>query len=188
VSQKPFVVFACGACGRKIFAERSQQGQRGACPLCGAPTVIGGTGSSRERAVERSAERRRSKRVPIANAFVACETKTGEGRVANADLMPSLEDISESGVAFRIKGETDGRKLGGWGPPKWIKIGETVSVTLHIPQLFRPRQLKAVVKRVVPVANRRELFKVGCEFSAADELVLRDLKKLLEAKSTDGER
>src|SRR5581483_6878895 len=134
VSQ-PFVVFACSECGEKIFAERSQLGRRGQCPLCGAATTVGGLTPSSAR--ERSAERRRARRVPLANARVACETKTGEGRVVNADDLPTLDDISESGVAFRIKGEVDRKRLGGYGAPPWLKIGDTVTVTLHIPQLFR---------------------------------------------------
>lgn len=176
----PFVVFACGACGEKIFAERSQLGRRGTCPLCGAATVI--ADARTPSAKSKTAERRRARRVPIANARVSCESKTGEGRSHRADDMPLLDDISESGVGFQIKGEPDRKKLAGYGPPPWLKVGDAVQVTLHIPQLFRPRNVKAVVRRIVPVPNRKELFKVGCEFSQADEQVLKDLRKLLEAR------
>ena len=180
MSQQPFIVFACSACGEKIFAERSQLGERGRCPLCNAKTVIGGATPSSSK--QRAAERRGARRVPIGNARVTLESKTGEGRTFNPDDMPVLDDISETGIGFKVKGEVDRKKLGGYGPPPWLKVGDTVSVTLHIPQLFRPRSVKAVVRRVVPVPNRKELFKVGCEFSQADEQVLRDLRKLLESK------
>lgn len=175
-----FLVFACSKCGEKIFAERTQIGKRGTCPLCNAATIVGGATPST--AKQRSAERRRARRVPIANARVTCESKTGEGRVVNADDMPVLEDISETGLGFQIKGESDRKRLAGYGPPAWLKVGDTVSVTLHIPQLFRPRQVKAVVRRIVPLPNRKELFKVGAEFAAGDDQVIRDLRKLLETK------
>jgi hypothetical protein len=96
--------------------------------------------------------------------------------------MPVVEDISESGIAFHMKGESDRKKLAGFAPPSWLKVGETVNVTLHIPQLFRPRHVKAVVRRVVPVPNRKDLFKIGAQFAAADEQILKDLRKLLESK------
>ena len=73
----------------------------------------------------------------------------GHGALA----LPVCSRHAASNGFSEAKGESDTRKLGGYGPPKWIKVGDTVSVTLHIPQLFRPRQLKAVVKRVVPREN-----------------------------------
>ncbi|HZU97382.1 MAG TPA: PilZ domain-containing protein [Planctomycetota bacterium] len=170
-----FLVFACGKCGEKVFADRSQLGKPGKCPLCGAATVIGGANAP-------SSERRRARRVPIANARVSCQTKTGEGRPVTPDDMPVLEDISESGVAFSIKGEPDRKKLVGWGPPPWLKVGEAVTVTLHIPQLFRPREVKAVIRRLNPVPHRKELFRVGAEFTQAGEDILRDLRELLAGR------
>jgi len=175
-----FLVFACAACGEKIFAEPSQAGRKGTCPLCRAPTVIGGGAPGPRTKPE--TDRRRARRVPIANARVACESRTGEGRSTNADEVPVLEDISETGVGFTIKGSVDKKKLAGYGPPPWLKVGDTVSVTLHIPQLFRPRPLKAVVRRIGPMPARKELFRVGAEFDQASEDILKDLKKLLLTK------
>jgi hypothetical protein len=189
-----FVVFPCSKCGEKIFAERSKIGRPGSCPLCRAVTTVGGEGATPETPAASSGarstsgrrvdgpERRRSKRVPIANARVVYETKSGEGRNYSPDDMPVLEDISETGVGFSLKGSPDPRKLTGYGPPPWLKPGEVVSVTLHVPQLFRPRAVKAVVKRVVPVPHRRELFRVGAEFQQASEEILRDLRTVLEGK------
>ncbi len=171
-----FMVFACDACGEKIFAESSQQGLRGTCPLCLAPTLVGGPGAPAD------GERRRARRVLIANARVVCEPRSGVGRPVTADDMPVLEDISETGVGFAMRGEPDGKKLAGFGPPVWLKVGDTVTVTLHIPQLFRPRSLKATVRRIVPMPLRKELFRVGAEFNPASEEVFKDLKKLLEGK------
>ncbi len=175
-----FLVFPCSKCGQKIFAEHAQAGKRGTCPLCGAATIVGAGAATP--AKKAPSDRRRARRVPIANARVVCESKTGEGRTFNVDDMPVVEDISETGISFQIKGESDRKRLAGYAPPPWLKVGETLSVTLHIPQLFRPRLVKAVVRRVVPVPNRKELFKVGAQFATADEQILKDLRKLLESK------
>jgi DNA-directed RNA polymerase subunit RPC12/RpoP len=182
-----FVVFPCSKCGEKIFADRAQAGRAGTCPLCGAQTlVLSGSGSFTAPPPagpgKSGSERRRSKRVPIANARVVYESKSGEGKAFAPDDMPILEDISESGVGFTVKGTPDPRKLTGFGPPPWLKQGETVTITLHVPQLFRPRPVKAVVRRVVPVSSRRELFRVGAEFQQASEETLKDLRAVLEKK------
>lgn len=178
-SRGHFVVFACAACGKRVFAEKAQVGKAGVCPLCGAKTTITPIGKS---AATEKTERRRAKRVPLQNARATYETKAMAGRPLAPDEVPSIEDISETGLAFAMKGERDRKKLAGFGPPSAFRVGETISITIDVPELFRPRTLKALVRRIVPHPKNKELYRVGVEFVGATDEIKKDLRKLVEKR------
>jgi hypothetical protein len=195
-----FLIFDCSCCGKRIFGDRNHLGLSGKCPLCGKETVIGGTasaplsptsssttttddGSSTSETDSPSAsERRRSRRVPLANARLGYESRATAGRPVSPEDLAWIDDISETGLGFSLRGEPDKKKLAGFAPPPSIKVGEQITVTLHVPELFRPRTLKAVVRRIVPQKKAKDLFRVGAEFVAPSDEAKADLRKLLEKR------
>lgn len=202
-----YVVFNCQACGAKIFAEASQIGRAGVCPACKQMTGVAprdpnarvaGPGSGRTRAArpssppvtgvigssQRAGDRRRSRRVPVNDAHVGVEASSGRGQapVTSSGDLSELLDISEGGVGFVAHGVPDRKKLAGFSPPP-IKIGEVVTITLHVPALFRPRTVKAVVRRIEPYSTSKSLFRVGAEFVGLAEDAKGDLKRMIERRA-----
>lgn len=179
-----FLIFSCGACGKKIFADRAQAGRTGQCPLCGGQTVIappaGKVAPTASGSRAPSSDKRRGRRVALKEARLAFETKANHGQPLSPDDLAALEDISETGVGFAARGEHDRKRLSGWGPPPNVRVGDVITVTLHVPELFRPRTLKAVVRRIVPHKASKELFRVGAEFQGLSEEARNDLRKLVE--------
>ncbi len=92
----------------------------------------------------------------------------------------NLIDLLKKG--FTVKGEADSRKLHGFGPPAALKVGEAITIVVQVPELYRPRTFKAVVRRVTGVKNRKDLFRVGAELVELSEDARRDLRKLVERR------
>ncbi len=169
MSAADYLVFECASCKKRVFADRSRQGQKGTCPLCGKETPIGGSPS----------DKRRNRRVPLQNARLGYETRATLGRPV--DLV-ALDDVSETGCGFSVKGERDARRLNGFSPPAELKVGEPITLTLQIPELFRTRLVKAVVRRLAPIKTQKELFRVGAEFVSLTDEIRADLRKLIDKK------
>jgi hypothetical protein len=145
--------------------------------------VAGGKSSGTRPALgARGKERRRSRRV-VLNAELGIESKTNVGRPETTDLQ-AVDDLSESGVGFSVRGEKDTKKLTGYGPPPW-KVGDGIGITLHIPELFRPRTVKAIVRRVDAHATKKGIFHVGVEFVGLSAEARHDLKKIVDRRSSD---
>jgi hypothetical protein len=203
---KHYVVFNCQACGAKIFAEAKQVGQAGVCPACrqmtgvtpsdpkqrvsgptAPPKPAAGPASTRDpnrlpSGRTRAGDRRRVRRVPLNDARVGVEGKAKDGRPATSDgTLSELLDISESGIGYVAAGVPDRKKLTGYAPPP-IKVGEQITVSLHVPALFRPRIVKAIVRRIDPHVNRKELFRIGCEFVGLAEDERADIRKLVDKR------
>lgn len=182
-----FVVYSCPECGKRIFTERSHVGKRGLCPVCGAPTTVGGAAAAPKDTApppepppltiaKGPDERRKNKRFVAPNATVAA----AKGAIVPSDLF-AVDDLSEGGVCFLTPGVKDRKKLSGWAPPPF-KPGDSLSITLNVPELFRPRTLKAVVRRVAAHAHRKELFKVGAEFVELNDAVKKELRAIAEKR------
>jgi hypothetical protein len=197
-SRRKYVIFNCQACGAKVFAEAEQVGRAGVCPACRQLTGISPEDPSARAAgppprshpdtpppsagtPRRSSERRRSRRVRVPDAHVGVEPRSGPtGAIAPTDLA-ELTDISEGGVSYVARGVPDRKKLTGFGPPP-VKVGESITVTLHVPALFRPRTVSAVVRRVDAHATRKGYFRVGIEFLGLAEEARVDLRKIVDSR------
>jgi hypothetical protein len=202
---KHYVVFNCQACGARIFAEASQLGRAGVCPSCKQLTGVlpkdpkqrvsgpvsqsdttvtrgGATTAARLPSGRTSAsDRRKARRIPLADAKVGVESKGAGGRPPSPAELSELLDISEGGIGYLVVGERDRKRLTGFAPPP-IRVGDTITVTLHVPSLFRPRTVKAVVRRIDSHASRKELFRIGAEFTGLGEEARGDIRKLVDRR------
>lgn len=172
-----FVVYPCEACGKRIFTERSHVGTTGACPLCDAQHLIGGRAVI---AAEPGIERRDAERVPAPAAKVALDPKQPAPGGEFATVTPALHavaDLSETGVGIRVPGVRDPKHLAGFRAPD-MKVGDTLRIALHAPELFRPRAFKAVVRRVVPNKDKKS-YTVGLQFEGLTEEQKAELRALV---------
>ena len=175
-SAQDFLVYACSACGKRVFTDPSHMGRHGKCPLCGAKHVVGGPKMAKP-----GKERRQSARVKIPSTQVALQRHRSQ-KAHKDDLLANelfaLEDLSETGVSFRLPGVKDARSISGTGAP--LKAGDSVQVTLHL--AGRPRILRAEVCRVIPPKKRGgELFLVGARFRGLSGAQQEDLHRLVES-------
>lgn len=163
-----FVVYPCGACGKRVFTDRAHVGQLGACPCCGVEHTIGGA-----QPAHGPPNRRRARRVTDPRARVAVNASRGAGE------LHELGDISTTGIAFKLPGVVDRRRLDGIRPPP-LEVGDVVKVTLHAPELFRARAFYAEVRRVAPGrGGSKGLFVVGARFVELTDSQRRALEELV---------
>lgn len=139
-----FVVYACEACGKRIFTDRSHTGRRGTCPLCGAEHVVGGAPTLRAR---EGVERRAGTRVPAEHARVTV------GALEVERLLP-VRDVSENGIAFRLP-------TGQPAAAGDLEVGQRMQLTLHTRELLRPRTYAAEVRRLEDASGETT---VGLQF------------------------
>lgn len=190
------VVFDCDSCHQRIFAESRHLGRTGTCPLCGSPTVVA---SAQARIAApaplpktkrttttapsvKPRDRRRSSRVAVPNAQVAVDQRDAAGRVFSAAELNAVDDLSETGIGFSCRGTPDRKRITGFGPPAY-KLGEELQVTLHLPELLRPRTLRATVRRVDPHATKKEIFRVGVEFQGPSDEELSELRGVVSKRA-----
>jgi DNA-directed RNA polymerase subunit RPC12/RpoP len=155
-----YLVYPCSACGKRIFTARGNEGREGTCPLCGQQHLVGG---QQVVAAEEGVERRAAERVAVDHGQVEVEGGSLAGTLPNAALHP-LHDLSETGIGFHLAGIRDRKRISGSRPPD-VKVGQVLRITIHAPELFRPRTYKAEVRRVVPAPGMPGMFVIGAQFS-----------------------
>lgn len=170
-----FLVYACSSCGKRIFTDRSHQGRRGVCPVCGAAHEIGAQDPSV--AAEKGVERRRSRRARARNGKVGLSGARSRGDVLGSAELYELHDLSATGVGFLVPGVPDARQLSGERPPP-IKVGDQLLLTLHLPQLPAGRMLKAEVRRVAH--GGKKLWMVGAQFQFASPTEQAELSAIIQ--------
>ena len=177
-----FLVYACEACGKRVFTERSHVGRAGACPCCGAQHVVGGIQTAEE-----GENRRRAPRVELPDAQVVIErpgsrsTARFQGGGSPAATSPvesfPLGDLSETGAKFRIPAVADRRRLSGYRPSP-LQEGEVVEVALFVPGRGRPRTFRSEVRRVQP-GPHKGTYEVGVQFVGLDETQRAELASIV---------
>ena len=190
-----FLVYSCPSCNKRIFTQQRLQGRHGACPLCGASHLIGGGAADvlvkpKAKAddgittAEEAPDRRGAKRVkPRHAAGVEVQPlrrstgrPMGKEAVAKEAVSPLL-DLSATGVGFQAQGVADSRSLGGFRAP--YTPGDPIALALNSQKLgVRPRKLRAIVRRVEQIKNKRALWRVGAEFiglTPEDQAFLADM-------------
>ncbi|MCA8923144.1 MAG: PilZ domain-containing protein [Planctomycetes bacterium] len=150
-----YVVYACPACGKRVFAPQGDVGRTGRCPLCTHPHTVGGAVSA-----ELGVERRGAKRVEPREGQVALEPGEASPLQPRARICTVL-DLSETGVAFSFPGLPSSRHLSGYAPPD-LKLGTRLRLELEANGL-NPCWVTAVVRRVVHTDDPRK-WRVGMEF------------------------
>ncbi|MEZ6188675.1 MAG: PilZ domain-containing protein [Planctomycetota bacterium] len=154
-----YVVYACPACGKRVFAPRSDCGRTGRCPLCRHPHTVGGPVEA-----ELGVERRGARRVEPRDGQVALEPGDAAPLQPRARVC-SVLDLSESGVAFLFPGLPSSRHVSGYAPPD-LAPGTELRLQLQAAGL-QPLWLGAVVRRVVPTDDPRR-WRVGMAFVGVD--------------------
>ena len=186
-SARDFYVYSCGACGKRIFSERSLSGRKGRCPLCKAVHVVGG-----DLMAEDGTERRRAPRVKPPGTQVKLKKQKTRGfskaEIEREDTLAhdafALEDLSETGFAFRLPGVRDPRRLAGLAPPP-IKVGERIQIALHSAESRRPPTYDAEVRRVVP-PGADGLYLTGARFVGLSDIQHTELKALVARLLEEG--
>src|SRR5688572_11558502 len=84
---------------------------------------------------------------------------------------------SRASIPLGWPGVRDPKHLAGFRAPE-LKVGDTLRIALHAPELFRPRAFKAVVRRVVPNKDKKS-YTVGLQFEGLTEEQKAELRALV---------